>query len=91
MTKFSLQPSRCGAAEILGGEVGLLQHGAHGAIQDEDALAEKFAKGQALLDQVSHVFTIIPRESAQERSYVGLCGLGVNRVRGARTGNFAEQ
>ena len=30
----------------------LLQHGAHRAIQDQDAFTEKFAKGQALLDQV---------------------------------------
>ena len=47
-------------AEIGRRKVGLLQHGAHRAIQDEDALAEKFAEGQALLDQVSHVFRIIP-------------------------------
>ena len=33
------------AAEILGGQILLLQHGAHGAIQDEDALAQQFAKG----------------------------------------------
>ncbi len=43
------------AAEIRGGEVLLLQHGAHRAIQHEDALAEKFAKGEALLNQVLHV------------------------------------
>ena len=40
------------AAEIRGGEIGLLQHGAHGAIQDEDALAQQFAKGQALLNEI---------------------------------------
>ena len=50
------------AAEILRRQVLLLQHGAHRAIQDEDALAEQFAKGQALLDKVSHVFRIIPWE-----------------------------
>ena len=50
------------AAEIVSRQVCLLQHGAHRTIQDEDAFAQKFAKGQALLDQVSHVFKIIPRE-----------------------------
>ncbi len=44
------------AAEIRRGEILLLQHGAHGAIENQDALAEQFAKGQALLDQVSHLF-----------------------------------
>ena len=43
------------ATEIRGGQVLLLQHGAHRAIQYEDALAEKFAKGEALLNQVLHV------------------------------------
>ena len=50
------------SAEIRGGEILLLQHGAHRAIQDQDALTEKFAEGQALLDQVSHVLGIIPCE-----------------------------
>ncbi len=44
-----------GAPEIRGGQILLLQHGAHRAIQHEDALAEKFAKGEALLNQVLHV------------------------------------
>ena len=70
---FEMRP-----AEILGGEIGLLQHGAHGAIQDEDALAEQFAKGQALLDQISHVFTIIPRQMSERRATLGLCNVEVN-------------
>ena len=43
------------AAEIRGGQVLLLQHGAHRAIQHEDALAENFAKSEALLNQVLHI------------------------------------
>ena len=49
-----MQPSRCGASEVRSGQVLLLQHGAHRAIQHEDALTEKFAKGEALLNQVLH-------------------------------------
>ena len=56
------------SAEIGRREVRLLQHGAHRAIQDEDALTEKFAKGQALLYQVSHVFGIIPWEAPQGKA-----------------------
>jgi hypothetical protein len=38
------------AAKILRGEIFLLQHGAHGAIENENSFPEHFAKGQALLD-----------------------------------------
>ena len=67
-------------AEILRGQVGLLQHGAHGAIQDEDALAEQFAKGQALLDQVSHVLRIIPWERPERGITSGPCDVAVNEA-----------
>ena len=31
-----MQPSRAGAAEVVGGEMAILQHGAHGSIEHED-------------------------------------------------------
>ncbi len=68
ITRFSLQPSRCGPPKSAAVRSGLLQHGAHRAIQDKDALTEKFAKGQALLYQVSHVFGIIPWEAPQGKA-----------------------
>ena len=39
-TRFSLQPSSDGSAEIGRGEVALLQHGAHGAIEHQDTLLQ---------------------------------------------------
>jgi hypothetical protein len=39
-----------GVAEIGCAQVGLLQHGAHRAIQDQDAFADEFPQGQALLE-----------------------------------------
>ncbi len=67
-------------AEVFRGQVHLLQHGAHGAIEDEDALAEKFAKGQALLDEVSHVLRIIPWERQQRGITSGPCDVAVNEA-----------
>ncbi len=43
------------AAKIFSREIGLLQHGAHCAIQHQDALAQKLSKGQALLNQIPHI------------------------------------
>ena len=53
---FQLRP-----AKILRRKILLLQHGAHGPIENEYPLSEQFAKGQALLDQVSHrlVFSLL--------------------------------
>ena len=65
---FQMRP-----AEIRGREIHLLQHGAHRAIQDEDALAEEFAKGQALLDQIFHRLRIIPWQAMRGE---GVCQPG---------------
>ncbi len=51
VTTFQLR-----AAKIFGSEIGLLQHGAHCAIQHQDALAQKLSKGQALLNEIPHMF-----------------------------------
>jgi hypothetical protein len=42
---FQVRPS-----EILGGQIGLLQHSPHRAIHNQDAFTEQFAKGHAPLD-----------------------------------------
>src|SRR5580704_2773207 len=60
-------------AEVRGFQVHLLQHRAHCAIQDEDALAEKFAEGHALLDQVSHRSRIIPWQAIRGEG-ASVCG-----------------
>jgi hypothetical protein len=46
---LQLRPSKIGGSQTL-----LLQHGAHRAIQNQDAFTEQFAKGQAPLDKVRH-------------------------------------
>ena len=40
-TRCSLQPSSVGAAEVVGSEVLVLDPGAEGAVEDEDALAQR--------------------------------------------------
>jgi hypothetical protein len=49
----------------------LLKHRPHRAIEDYDALAEKFTEGQALLDQVSHVRETPRRMPLKEPEAVG--------------------
>src|SRR5216683_5088933 len=43
-----------GAAEILGGEIALLQHGTHGAVEHKDALRQEVAKGSSGFGQITH-------------------------------------
>ncbi len=42
------------AAEVLGGEVALLQHRAHGAVEHKDALRQQVAKGSGGFRQITH-------------------------------------
>ena len=58
------------APEIRGRQILLLQHSAHRAIQHEDALAEKFAKGEALLNQILHVANSIFSRVRRQRGVV---------------------
>src|SRR5215472_2921056 len=67
------------AAKICSGEFRLLQHGAHGAIEHEDALPKQFAEGQALLDQVLHgAHTIFSRLKQSRNAVRTLCRIVVN-------------
>src|SRR5260370_26251367 len=43
-----------GAAEILGGESALLEHGTHGAVQHKNPLAPEVAKGASGFGQITH-------------------------------------
>src|SRR6266851_4301764 len=43
-----------GAAEILGGEIALLQHRTHGAVEHKDALRQEVAKGSSGFGQITH-------------------------------------
>src|SRR6202023_1215232 len=43
-----------GAAEILGGEVALLQHGAHGAVEHKNALRQQVAESSGGFRQITH-------------------------------------
>src|SRR6266481_3241790 len=43
-----------GAAEILGGEIALLQHRTHGAVEHKDALRQEVAKDSSGFGQITH-------------------------------------
>ena len=71
------------AAEIRGGEIFLLHHGAHGAIEEHDARCERVEYSLAALGSVCHLwnFTLVPLKfrcarDAEPEQFAQWCLLG---------------